>query len=59
MTKMDNERVNMLKTLGKIQDFYFGINEGVAAGSDANTDDTVRGEDEREDYVQMSYSEFQ
>ena len=57
----------MLITCDKIRDFYYGVNEGITTPrSDAKTEDTVNQDEsdkgaatEPEDFVQMSYSEFQ
>ena len=50
MTPMDQERALMLKTLGKIRDFYYGVNEGIKTpSSEAKTEDTAV--KEQEDYV--------
>ena len=74
VTPMDQERVQMLETLGKIKDYYYGYNEGashlaaledkkkqesIAAGSLISMDDDLTTRDgESEDYVMMSYAEF-
>ena len=70
-TPMDRERIQMLETLGKIRDFYYGVNEGVANLADDNmkeekataaaasvTSFTTRDGSEKEDFVTMSLYEF-